>query len=142
MAEGIFARMIEDANSHQKVACDSAGTNSYHIGELPDERMRRTALKHSIKLTHRARSFEEKDWDAFDYILVMDNQNYREVLKKKTIGARATLHLMREFDAAEKGAEVPDPWYGDLNGFETCYSILHRSCFEFFQYLKLKHQWD
>jgi len=142
MAEGIFARMIEDAKWQQKVACDSAGTNSYHIGELPDERMRRTALKHAIQLTHRARSFEEKDWEVFDYILVMDNQNYLEVLKEKTAGARASIYLMREFDLAEKGAEVPDPWYGDLDGFESCYTILHRSCNQFLQYLKSKHQWD
>ena len=142
MAEGIFQRLIVDDCLGEKVACDSAGTASYHIGELPDERMRQTALTKAIELTHRARAFQANDWLDFDYILVMDKANFKNVQKLRRENARATLYLMREFDVLEPGSEVPDPWYGDIAGFEDCYEILYRSCHVFLQELKAKHQWE
>ena len=123
------------------VACDSAGTASYHTGELADERMRKTALTYGIKLTHRARTLVEEDWKRFDYIVVMDKSNWKNAERVRPNQPRAAIHLMREFDKEAKGKDVPDPWYGDMEGFDECYRILDRSCNGFLQFLSEKHQW-
>ncbi len=142
MAEGVFKKIIADNGVADKFYVDSAGTSAYHIGEMADKRMRETAENHSIVLESRARQFEINDFDTFDYILPMDQANFEDIraleLQKET-NNNYKLIMMRDFDPLDKGANVPDPYYGGLDGFEQVYEILMRSNTNFFSYLREKH---
>jgi protein-tyrosine phosphatase len=136
MAEGIFLDLLEEEGLDNSVEVDSAGTASYHIGELPDHRMRDTAKKNGIELTRKARQFVSRDFNEFDYILAMDSSNYEDMMSLKPDGeVRAQVFLMREFDAVQKGASVPDPYYGGPDGFDVVFDILLRSNTEFLKFM-------
>lgn len=137
MAEGIFLSLLEENGLMDSVEVDSAGTASYHIGELPDHRMRATAEKNGIKLVRRARQFVAEDFHEFDYILAMDQSNYQDIMYLRPPGdTRAKVMLMREFDELNRGAHVPDPYYGGQNGFDEVFDILTRSNREFLSVMR------
>ncbi|HET8860915.1 low molecular weight protein-tyrosine-phosphatase [Marivirga sp.] len=129
LAEGLMREKIVKLGLEKQFKLDSCGTADYHIGELPDERTRENALKNGLNLKQRARQFEVADFNRFDHILVMDNAN-----KMRVIGlATSEIHLqkvqlMRDFESASelKGKDVPDPYYGGVEGFQNVYNILDR----------------
>ena len=77
-AEGVLKTMLEARGMSAQVRVDSAGIGSWHVGELPDARMRRHAQQRGYVLDSRARQFTEADFNRFDYIVVMDDENERE----------------------------------------------------------------
>ena len=129
-AEGVFRRFVSDAGLEKHIAIDSAGTGSYHIGEAPDARARAAARRRGYELSGRARQFQRGDFDSFDQVLAMDEDNLRALKKLAlTEAERSKLHLLREFDAtAPAGAEVPDPYYGGPSGFDEVIDICERAC--------------
>ncbi len=130
MAHGIFQRMVDDAGLSEEIEVDSAGTASFHIGELPDKRARQTCEEYGIKLTHRARAFVKEDLDRFDYILAMDKENLYNIRKLASGQHYAKVQLMRAYDVKFPNTEVPDPYFGAMDGFEDVYQMLERSCAE------------
>jgi protein-tyrosine phosphatase len=124
MAEGVFNSHIEKAKLNQWIEADSAGTSAYHIGELADPRMRKTALEHGIELTHKARQFEANDLLIFDYIIAMDHINLSD-LNRLAAGSSKTIHLMRSFGPSPDNLDIPDPYYGGSDGFEEVYQLLN-----------------
>lgn len=141
MAEGLFIRLIKEAQLTGKVTCDSAGTNSYHIGELPDRRMMATARDKGIELTSRARAFKKEDARQFDYIICMDTDNLQMARSiAKVHEGEGQFYLMRHFDPLEPGANVPDPWYGDQNDFENCYDMLNRCVQRLVDFIRERNQ--
>lgn len=137
MAEGVFKKLAKENSLNTE--CDSAGTAAYHIGELPDERMRATGEKYNIKLTHRARQIKRDDFDKFDYIIAMDKSNYQNILNLKNqvnYASEPKIMLMRSFDSQKENLEVPDPYYGGLSDFENVYEILLRSNQNFIDFLE------
>ncbi|MES2778630.1 MAG: low molecular weight protein-tyrosine-phosphatase [Bacteroidota bacterium] len=130
MAHGIFQCMVDDAGLSDQIVVDSAGTTSYHIGELPDKRARQTCQERGVKLTHRARAFSKDDFEAFDYILAMDKQNLLNIQKLEPAQHNASVKLMRAYDAKKPNADVPDPYFGGMDGFVEVYDMLERSCAE------------
>ena len=125
-AEGIFKKFVVDAKLETKVSIDSAGTIGYHTGELPDARMSKHALTHGYNLDSRARQFNpKKDFEEFDYIITMDNDNYSDIKKLDTDKLYADKILkMADFISDKKVSEVPDPYYGGSEGFEYVINIL------------------
>jgi protein-tyrosine phosphatase len=125
MAEGILKYEIEKRGLADQLACDSAGLIGYHAGDLPDKRMRKTALNHGIKLTHKSRKFTMQDFQDFQYILAMDDSNIWEL---RTLERRQNnayyLGKLREFDNKKSGDDVQDPYYYDDEAFETCFQVL------------------
>lgn len=136
LAEGVFKKIVEDKDLNEIIICDSAGTASYHIGELADPRTRKNALSHGLNLTHRARAFKAADFNEFDYIIPMDESNLQTVNKLKPSSAKAKVILMREFDSEDKGSVVPDPYHGNEQDFEEVYQILNRCCNYFLAFLQ------
>ena len=130
LAENLFLRLAEQQSSAHKYQADSAGTSSWHIGESPDTRMLRVAARHGLSYNGRARQFQASDLDRFDLILAMDRNNYAELLRQaRSDQQRKKIHLLREFDPlGGSQAEVPDPYYGGLDGFEETYQVVERSC--------------
>ncbi|WP_038031508.1 low molecular weight protein-tyrosine-phosphatase [Thermonema rossianum] len=141
MAEGIFKKLLKEEGLENKVMVDSAGTGSWHIGELPDRRTRQTAEKHGILLNSRARQIHREDFEIFDYILVADRSNLRDVerLAQGCPHAKSKIMLIRAFDPIAPQSEVPDPYYGDLSDFEEVYQILDRSLRPFLDFIKKEH---
>jgi protein-tyrosine phosphatase len=128
MAEGLFIDLVAKARLSEFITVESAGTSSYHQGELPDRRMRETALRHGIALTSRARPLRKQDFHDFDYIAAMDRSVLRAIqdLQGKD-PCRARVFLMRDHDPECDSLDVPDPYYGGPEGFEDVYQILLRS---------------
>jgi protein-tyrosine phosphatase len=126
MAEGVFRALVKDRNLIQYFELDSAGTAAYHIGKMPDQRAQDTCRKQGIELSHKARQVVAKDFEYFDYVVAMDKSNY-DHLKKMHAGNR--ILLMRDFDseATVQNKDVPDPYYGGIEGFHEVYDILVRS---------------
>lgn len=141
LAEGHFIELIKTHNLDKNVICDSAGTSSYHIGDLPDHRTRKNAENHGMILTHKARQFKAEDFDDFDYILVMDNSNLSNIsiFKSNMKEYKAKVFKMRYFDYNFKDIDVPDPYYMGEEGFEEVYNILERSTSNFMSFLKAEH---
>ncbi len=108
----------------------SAGMGAWHVGECPDARMRQVAAGHGFHYDGRARQFSPTDFDRFDWIVVMDVENRNSLWGlARSAADRDKIRLLREFDP-ERGpaAPVPDPYYGELDGFEAVYEIVKRSC--------------
>lgn len=124
-AEGVMRAMA----AGMPVEIDSAGTAGYHIGELPDARMRSHAAKRGYPLTHRARQFDAADFERFDLILAMDASNMRNLKaldRKNAFGGK--LRMMTDYCTALSVTEVPDPYYGGPEGFEHVIDILEDAC--------------
>lgn len=109
------------------VEVDSAGTGDYHTGELPDPRAQRTGTKRGCDMTMRARQFRSSDFEEFDYIVVMDHQNYANVVRWR--GAiPEKVRLAKSFDAEAFDDIVPDPYYGSPRDFEDVADMLEVAC--------------
>lgn len=108
---------------------DSAGTSSLHEGQFPDLRTLKNAKLHGLNLTHKSRPFVQNDFYNFDYIIVMDDSNLKNVnnlLPNNDLEFK--LLKMRFFDEINTNSDVPDPWFGGEKGFEDVYQILKRCC--------------
>ncbi|OYY74198.1 MAG: phosphotyrosine protein phosphatase [Gammaproteobacteria bacterium 28-57-27] len=130
-AEGVFVRKVHEAGLQQQIRIDSAGTHAYHIGNPPDERMQRAALRRGYDLsTLRARKVDVQDFTRFDYVLAMDEDNLAilQQLRAQLDAARVRAHLglMMDFADAEVSHphEVPDPYYGGEAGFERVLDMI------------------
>jgi protein-tyrosine phosphatase len=127
LAEGILKNKIAAYDLDWQV--DSAGTGSWHIGELPDPRSVATARKYGIDITdQRARQFRASDLDHFDLILTMDQQNYRDVIRLAQAPEQEDkVHMIMNFVQPESNQSVPDPYWDD-DGFEQVYRMLEEAC--------------
>jgi len=130
LAENMFRFLVEERDLAGKYQLDSAGTSAYHIGESPDRRMRQVAAEHGFEYSGQARQFRRGDLDEFDLILVMDGNNHRILHSMAQDSSQASkIKMMREFDPqGGPDLDVPDPYYGGLEGFEVTFQIVNRSC--------------
>ena len=138
MAEALFKEKIAKKGLEDKITSDSAGTGDYHIGAQPDPRTLDTLKKNGIRFQHEARQANSSDADQFDYILAMDISNFDD-LKKLYPADYKNLYLMREFDEIDKGANVPDPYFGGVDGFDQVYEILDRTLDRFIEKIRMDH---
>lgn len=130
IAEGIFAHLVEEAGLQDRFEIASAGTGSWHVGEVPDARASMVASQHGVELPSRARQLVEEDLEHFDYVIAMDRENLRNIERMAdATGSDARVQLLREYDPeGGEGEEVPDPYYGGASGFENVYTMVLRSC--------------
>ncbi|MDR3652389.1 MAG: low molecular weight phosphotyrosine protein phosphatase [Paludibacter sp.] len=129
MAEGVFLRILERQNATKFFNIDSAGLLAFHRGELPDSRMRYHAGKRGYELIHRSRPFGRDDFDRFDMIIGMDEQNIDGLKQKaETLEEVAKIHRMTDFCIKVQATHVPDPYYGGDQGFENVIDLLEDAC--------------
>jgi len=128
-AEGIAKKLVEEKGFDYKIEIDSAGTLDYHAGESPDERMIRHASKRGYLLDSHARQFDsKKDFEYFDYIVTMDDDNFSEITSlDKNNKYSNKVFKMVSFGSKLKVDEVPDPYYTGSDGFEYVLDILEDS---------------
>ena len=135
LAEAIFKNKIQKNGLDTLIEADSCGTSNYHIGDAPDDRTVLNALKNGISIHHIGRQLSSQDLDTFDFILAMDQSNYRNILKLDASSKHAyKIKLMRSFDP-EPGDEVPYPYYGGERGFQEVFEMLDRSTDAFLEFL-------
>jgi protein-tyrosine phosphatase len=129
-AEGVFRHLASERGVAARFEIDSAGTSGYHAGDPPDARSVATARARGIVVAGRSRQLIADDLRRFDWLIVMDEENLREVekLASRTPSTGARVHLLREWDANGTGLGVPDPYYGGEQGFEKVQDIVERSC--------------
>lgn len=128
-AEEVMRVKLQDAGLDGMIEVDSAGLIDYHEGELPDSRMRQHAIQRGYNLTHRSRPVQRSDYERFDLIIGMDDQNIQRLRR----GARnqseiAKIHKMSEYFISKESDSVPDPYYGGDVGFELVLDLLEDGC--------------
>ncbi|MBT5353804.1 MAG: low molecular weight phosphotyrosine protein phosphatase [Flavobacteriales bacterium] len=126
LAEGILKNKTQNLD----VFVDSAGTSSYHVGNLPDSRSIEIANKNGIDLTYqRARQFSEKDFDDFDKIYAMDTNNYSNIISLgRNQSDRDKVDVILNELTPKSYDSVPDPYYGAGDGFQIVYNMLDNAC--------------
>jgi protein-tyrosine phosphatase len=119
MAQGVLETLVRNANLGRAIGIDSAGTHGMPGGAAPDPRAARAAAARGYDISHlRSRVVRPRDFADFDYILAMDRANFTFLEAIHPPGGRAALHLFLDFARVEGEDEVPDPYYGNMAGFE------------------------
>lgn len=126
LAEGILKSKLTNNN----VFVASAGTGNYHVDDLPDSRSIVVAKKYGIDITdQRGRQFNAEDFNKFDYIYVMDNFNYDDVISLASSEEdKAKVKLILNEIFPDENVDVPDPYQGGPQGFENVYKMLDEAC--------------
>ena len=129
-AEGIMKSLVQKNGNDDQIFIDSAGTIAYHTGESPDPRMVSHAITRGYILDHKARKFNpEKDFQQFDYIVTMDDQNNADIKSLDSNGIyQNKIFKMIDFSKRFQVDEVPDPYYLGPTGFENVLDILEDAC--------------
>jgi protein-tyrosine phosphatase len=126
IAQGVFENVLRREGLEDEVFVDSAGTGTWHVGEPPDERAQRTAGLRGLDLSsQRARRIAPEDCQKFDYILTMDEENYRAVAG--LCQGSAVVRPFLDFAEDSPEREVPDPYYGGPDGFEHVLDLVEEA---------------
>jgi protein-tyrosine phosphatase len=127
-AEGVFRSLAAREAPERDLKVDSAGTHDYHVGHAPDARAQQVAHARGIDLSGlRARQLTHADFNAFDLILVMDQDNLEFTTAMAPPGRRARIHLLLDFAPSQPLREVPDPYYGELRDFELVFDLAEQA---------------
>ena len=128
-AEGVFRRLLAARAPQLSIEIDSAGTHDYHEGEPPDDRAIAAARRRGIDLSAlRARMVRASDFDSFDLILAMDEENLRELRRRAPAHRHERIRLMMEFAPDASMHAVPDPYYGGPQGFDEVFDVCEAAC--------------
>ncbi len=139
-AEGVFRALVQEAGLAGRVEVASAGTAAYHEGEPADPRTRAAAAARGVRLQGRARRFRREDFDRFDYVIALDRDNERDLLRLAAeAGARERIHRLRSFDPLADTPDVPDPYEGGADAFERVFELCEAACRGLLEHLASEH---
>jgi protein-tyrosine phosphatase len=139
-AEGVFAKLVHDEGLEEFIEIDSAGTHAYHVGEPPDSRAQRSSLARGIDISLlRARRARAEDFDYFDYVLAMDEDNYQHLLAICPEYHQQKLQLFLDYAPHLEYREVPDPYYGGGKGFELVLDMVELASQGLLAHIRLHH---
>ena len=129
LAEALFIHDVEEKGLGHRFLADSAGLEGWHAGDRADPRTRRVAEGHGVPVPSIARKFENHDFERFELILAMDRGHLAELQSRAPARYLDKVRLMRDHDQPEgRGKDVPDPYYGGPEGFESVHRLLARCC--------------
>lgn len=136
-AEGIMRHITKDLPASHRPELDSAGFYGGHAGDLPDRRMRHAAFARGLRLEHHSRVIRPSDFDYFDLILGMDDQNIDNLHEAApTLDAEKKIARMSDFAVHYPEADsVPDPYWEGAAGFEIVLNLLEDACDELKKYI-------
>lgn len=124
-AEGVFRHLVTEAGVQDRFHIESAGTDSYHVGEAPDRRAVKIAARHGVSLQgQRARALKPEDFNAFDYLYAMDGGHLFDMQGRAPAGHAGKIELFLAA-AGHTAQDVPDPWYGTEADFENVFDLIH-----------------
>lgn len=123
-ANGVMLKMTADAGL--KIDIDSAGIGSWHVGQLPDSRMRACGKRHGYDFNRHARQVQKSDFDNFDIIFGMDAQNIADLRRlAPSPEAAKKIRLMADYLTDHQGQRsIPDPYYGDDTDFDFALELI------------------
>lgn len=129
-AEAMLRVLVDREGLGDRVEIDSAGTYGGHSGERSDPRMRRAAEARGIAMTHRARQVREEDFERFDMVIAMDDNNYENLFRlAPDHAAQQKIYRFREFLRNHPDwSYIPDPYYEGHEGFELVLDLLEDGC--------------
>ena len=127
-AEAVFRDLVLREAPGLVIEADSAGTHAYHAGSAPDARAVAAALNRGIDMSRlRARIVEQADFEHFDLLLAMDQQNYRHLVQIAPPERRDRVRMLLDFAPDQERREVPDPYYGGATGFEDVLDLVEEA---------------
>ena len=129
-AEGVMKAKVHAAKLDDQFSIDSAGIGDWHVGQLPDSRMRERGARRGYRLDSRARQIRQSDFEDFDLLLVMDRENYRIITSKAPDEeSRKKVRMLTDYLQEHKNTNiVPDPYYGDLSDFDYALDLIEDAC--------------
>lgn len=136
-AEGVFTKLVKDHNLEAHFAIDSAGTHAYHIGSVPDLRSQSAALERGIDLSNlRARKVIHGDFEDFDFLLAMDDDNYSILINACPEQHKTKVKYFLDYAPHLNERQVPDPYYGGQRGFERVLDMIEEASVGFLKTLQ------
>lgn len=140
-AEGVFKKLVADAGLSRTFHIESFGIGSWHVGERPDPRTLRAAEARGYPLESRAQQWKPRDFDRFDYVVAMDGTHVAALVRLATSDAmKAKVSLARDHvPEGPRAADVPDPYYGEPEGFDEVLDIVVEACTALLEKIRRKH---
>jgi protein-tyrosine phosphatase len=136
-AEGVFTKLITEKKLTSRFTIDSAGTHAYHVGNPPDARAQQAALKRGVELQQlRARKVHSSDFEYFDYVLAMDDDNYSILIHQCPDEYKDKVKYFLDYAPHLGVREVPDPYYGEKLGFEQVLDMVEDASLGFLETLQ------
>lgn len=129
-AEGIMQRLVDERGLTNQFHIESAAIGPWHVGELPDSRMRRCGSRHGYDFSSRAQQLDATFFGRFDLIIGMDHENIRAITAKARSEAdRQKIRLMADYLRHHPSQPtIPDPYYGAERDFERVIELLEDAC--------------
>jgi len=140
-AEGVFKKLVAEEGLGHAFHVESAGIGSWHVGERPDPRTIRAAEARGYRLESRAQQWKARDFDRFDYVVGMDKTHVRALVRlaaTETMKAKVSLARDHVLDGPHD-ADVPDPYYEELEAFDEVVEICREACSALLADLRRKH---
>jgi len=136
-AHGVFQKMVDAAGLGEQIFVDSAGTAAWHSGKVPDPRSCDYAARRGYDLSQlKARQALVEDFGSFDYILAMDSENLSNLKRLQPEGSGARLSLLLDFSVGIERDDVPDPYYGNGQGFDLVLDLIENACTQLLDHIK------
>jgi protein-tyrosine phosphatase len=139
MAEAVFQQCVNEAGLDDRIKVDSAGTGSWHVGERAHRGTLNVLRQHGIPYDGRARQISHKDFEQFDYILTMDDDNLADVRRIMPANCPAVVQRFLDFADNLSSREVPDPYYDGR--FEEVYELVNQGAQGLLAHLREKQGW-
>jgi len=137
LAEAMLRRKVHEAGLDERVEVDSAGTSDYHVGSPPDRRAVAHGERRGLRMQHlRGRQVERADFERFDWILAMDEDNLANLRRIRPAGSHAKVALLMSFAPEAGSREVPDPYQGGADGFEHVLDLTTAAADGFIAFLR------
>jgi protein-tyrosine phosphatase len=136
-AEGVFTKLVKDHKLEARFAIDSAGTHAYHVGNEPDLRSQSAALERGVDLSSlRARQVINGDFEDFDFLLAMDDENYSILINACPEQYQTKIKYFLDYAPHLNERQVPDPYYGGQYGFERVLDMIEEASAGFLKTLR------
>ena len=140
-AEGVFRERVRAAGLSEHIQTDSAGTHDYHIGRAPDPRSLAEAARRGVDISDlRARQVDSFDYEAFDYLLAMDERNFDWLRAEAPRAAHERIKRFLEFAPSRTERWVPDPYYGGEDGFGHVFELVDEAATGLLAEIRQRHQ--
>tara|TARA_Y100001968_G_scaffold309152_1_gene328673 strand:+ start:989 stop:1456 length:468 start_codon:yes stop_codon:yes gene_type:complete len=135
LAHGLMRDELRQRGLEAEFAVDSCGTSAYHNGHGADSNNVAVAAAHGVDLRDmRSRRLQDSDYFDFDLMVAMDRSNEADIIARRPQGSTAQLVRFMSFVPGAQGADVPDPYYGGLDGFEQVFQLVRSGIVPLLEY--------
>tara|TARA_B110000046_G_scaffold185649_1_gene228309 strand:- start:5114 stop:5608 length:495 start_codon:yes stop_codon:yes gene_type:complete len=141
-AHAVFQSMVDSEGLSQHIVVDSAGTGDWHLGHAPDQRTTAIAAERGYDMSElRSRLVEIEDFNQFDYIVAMDNENLANLQAMRPHNYQGHLGLFLDYSQQSEQTEVPDPYYGGDNGFALVLDLVEEAAAGLLAHMRSQAPW-